>query len=168
MNPSTWFVDQLAAQTEAILWAVAQVPAERLFVEPPQLLGEWTAARQMFHLLYYDRGVALPSISLWWGADYPTFDDYNERAAWEAWDRDMAPVLGEFRQVRARQIDLLSHATPDIWANVRKTPWGDRTPYWVVSKTYQHATEHLNNILKIALLWEHYAERSRRIDPNLL
>jgi hypothetical protein len=45
---------------------------------------------------------------------------------------------------------------------VRQTPWGERTLYWVVSKTLQHALEHTNNLLKIALLWEHYEARLRR------
>jgi hypothetical protein len=128
---------------------------------PPELLGEWPAARHLFHLLYYEREVALPSLSQWFGAPYPTFEGYNEQAAWEMAPHEQA-VLADIERVRAKQLALVGNADDALWDEARQTAWGRRTLYWVVSKTLQHALEHTNDVLKIALLWEHYDVRSRR------
>ncbi len=160
MDPSTLFERQLGANKEAFVWAVGQVPIERRFVAPPRLLGEWPAARQAFHLLYYERGVALPSTRLWAGDAYPTFDAYNEQAAWDAWDRDLEAALAEFARVREGQLVVMRGASEAAWRAERDTTWGRRTLYWVASKTLQHALEHTNAVLKTALLWEHYERRS--------
>jgi hypothetical protein len=164
MDASALFERQFGANTEAFAWAVGQVPAERLFAAPPRLLGEWSAARQAFHLLYYEREVALPSTRLWAGGAYPTFEGYNEQAAWEAWDRDIEPVLSEFARVREEQVAVFRGADEATWGEERDTPWGRRSLHWVASKTLQHAFEHANAVLKTALLWEHYERRSQ--DPR--
>ena len=164
MDPSTLFERQLSANTEAFGWAVGQVPTERLFVAPPRLLGEWPAARQAFHLLYYEREVALSSTRLWAGGPYPTFGGYNEQAAWDAWDRDIEAVLAEFARVREGQLAVVRGVDEAAWREERDTPWGRRSLYWVSSKTLQHALEHTNAVLKTALLWEHYERRSQ--DPR--
>jgi hypothetical protein len=161
MDASALFERQLGANTEAFVWAVGQVPAERLFAAPPRLLGEWPAARQAFHLLYYEREVALPSAQLWAGGAYPTFEGYNEQAAWDAWDRDIEAALAEFALVREEQLVVFRGADEAAWREERDTPWGRRTLYWVASKTLQHALEHTNAVLKTALLWEHYERRAQ-------
>lgn len=154
-----FFTRQIAANTETIAWAVGQVGAERFNRPPPELLGEWPAARHLFHLLYYERQVAMPGLSLWFGAPYPDFTGYNEKAAWASAPGEQA-VLRELEGLRATQLDLIGEAHGALWSEERQTPWGRRTFYWVVSKTLQHALEHTNNILKMALLWEHYEARS--------
>jgi hypothetical protein len=164
MDASALFERQLSANTEAFAWAVGQVPPERLFLTPPRLLGEWPAARQAFHLLYYEREVALPSTHLWAGGSYPTFDGYNEQFAWDAWDRDIEAVLAEFAGVREGQLEVFRQVDEAAWDQERDTPWGHRSLYWVASKTLQHAFEHTNAVLKTALLWEHYERRSQ--DPR--
>jgi hypothetical protein len=141
MDASALFERQFGANTEAFAWAVGQVPAERLFAAPPRLLGEWPAARQAFHLLYYEREVALPSTRLWAGGAYPTFEGYSEG-----------------------QLAVFRGADEATWGEERDTPWGRRSLHWVASKTLQHAFEHANAVLKTALLWEHYERRSQ--DPR--
>jgi hypothetical protein len=164
LDPSTLFERQLGANTEAFVWAVGVMPVERLFVAPPRLLGEWPAARQAFHLLYYEREVALPSTRLWAGGAYPTFEGYNEQAVWDAWDRDVERALAEFDHVREEQLAVMRGADEAAWRAERDTAWGRRSLYWVASKTLQHALEHTNAVLKTALLWEHYERRSQ--DPR--
>ena len=146
-----FFRRQVEANTEALVWAVGEVGEARLQVAPPVLLGEWPAARHLFHLLYYEREVAVPSLRLWFGAPYPDFDGYDEPAAWAVAPNSGA-VLAQIEGLRAEQLDLISKADDAIWAEARHTPWGERTLCWVVSKTLQHALEHTNNLLKIALL----------------
>ena len=155
-----FFTRQIAANTETIAWAVGQVGAERFNRPPPELLGEWPAARHLFHLLYYEREVALPSLRLWFDAPYPDFTSYDENAAYATTPGGQV-VLRERAGLRAKQLDLIGEAHGGLWGEERQTPWGRRTFYWVASKTLQHALEHTNNILEITLLWEHYESRSR-------
>ncbi|MDQ5823747.1 MAG: DinB family protein [Chloroflexota bacterium] len=161
-----FFTRQIAANTEAIAWAVGLVGVERFHRPPPELLGEWSAARHLFHLLYYEREVALPSLSLWFGAPYPDFTNYNENAAYATIPSEQV-VLSELEGLRAKHLALIGEAHGALWSEERQTPWGRRTFYWVASKTLQHALEHTNNILKIALLWEHYQSRSRTRATNV-
>jgi hypothetical protein len=156
-----FFRRQIEANTEVLAWAVTEVGEARLHTAPPALLGEWHAARHLFHLLYYEREVAVPSLRLWFGAAYPDFGGYNEAAAWDGAPHAEA-ALALMEGLRAEQLDMLAKAGDALWMEVRQTPWGERTLYWVVSKTLQHALEHTNNLLKIALLWEHYEARLRR------
>ena len=57
MNLSQWFQTQLQASANGFVWGVEQVPQERRYVRPPGPLGEWTAARHLFHMLFWDRWV---------------------------------------------------------------------------------------------------------------
>jgi hypothetical protein len=158
-SPAEWFGSHLASTTDSFVWSARQVPEERLYAPPPRLLGEWSAARHAFHLLHYEREVALPALKLWVGEPYPSFENFDEDAAWGD-GREIEGVLAEFRAVRSEQLALLAQLDSDLWQEPRDTPWGDRTLYWVTSKTYQHGIEHQNQILRIALIWEHYEKRS--------
>ena len=62
MDLSSWFTNQLNSGAEGFIWAVEQVPPERRLLAPPQLLGEWNVARQVFHMLYYEQNVVVPSM----------------------------------------------------------------------------------------------------------
>ena len=107
MNLSQWFRDQLKASADGFVWAVQQVPAERRFIAPPAPLGEWNAARHVFHLLYYERKIALPSMRQWLGEPFKlTEEEYNEDADWGD-GQDLETMLAQFQEVRATQIALL-------------------------------------------------------------
>jgi len=67
MNDLAWFQTQLEASSAGFAWAVAQIPAGREDREPPAPLGVWSAARHVFHMLFYEREVALPNWGLWLG-----------------------------------------------------------------------------------------------------
>ena len=124
-------------------------------------LGEWPAARHAFHLLYYEREVALPSIRHWLGEPYPTFAGYDEQSAWG----DGVPLeqtLAELVDVRAAMYAALAGAGDTMWEEARDTSWGHQTLYWVASKTYQHGVQHQSDLLRILMLWDHYASRSTK------
>ena len=53
---------------------------------------------------------------------------------------------------------MLARAKNEVWDQAHDTSWGHQTFYWVVSKTYQHGVQHLSDILRIAMLWDHYAQ----------
>lgn len=159
MDLSEWFTAQLQPGADGFVWGMQQVPEERWYATPPGPrggLGVWVAARHAFHLLYYEREVALPAMRHWLGGPSPEFDAYHHDDEDVAWQRapDLARVLHEFRAGRAAQIALLPRIGQALWREGRETGWGQVTLRWIVSKTYQHTAEHLNDVLRIALFWD--------------
>jgi hypothetical protein len=140
------------------------MPEGRRAAAPPRPLGEWSATRHAFHLVYYEQGIAMPSMQQWLGAALPRLDRYDEEAAWSACPQDGGELLREFATVRADQIALLPRFSPVDWDATRETVWGPQTLLWVVSKTFQHTAEHTNDVMRMALFWnavmEELAERA--------
>lgn len=165
MSLSQWFETQLQASADGFIWAVEQVPDERLYAPPPGPgggLGEWVAARHLFHLLYYERHAALPAMRSWLlGEAQPSFEGYDEDASW-AEAPTLAAQIEQFRAVRAEQIALLPRIGAALWEESRETGWGDVTLRWVVAKTYQHTAEHISDVLRIALFWDVIEAYNRR------
>jgi hypothetical protein len=156
MDVSQWFATHLQASADGFVWAAEQVPVARRYASPPGPagnLGEWVPARHVFHMLYYEQQIALPVMQHWLGASAPSFDTYDEDAAWDG-HREYETMLAEFRAVRAAQIALLPQLDAAAWGEPRDTGWGSVTLRWVVSKTYQHTAEHTNDLLRMALFWD--------------
>lgn len=154
MDLSDWFDDQLKSSADGFVWAVEQVPIERRLLSPPAPLGEWSTARQVFHMFYYEQKVALPSMRQWLGEPFKlSGKEYNEDEAWGD-GKDLETMLSDFRTVRAEQIVLLPQFDESTWNETRPTVWGDVTLKWVVTKTYQHTAEHTHNVLSTALFWD--------------
>lgn len=162
MTETAWFLTHLQAGAESVAWAVSQVPAERQLRQPPGGLGDWTLARHVFHLLFYEREVALPAMRLWLDEPSPSRGvEPDEDVAWDP----QAPVDGlleEFQHGRAAQLALLPQLPETAWDEPRATRWGERTLHWVMTKTVQHTAEHLHDILSLALFWDAVEAHHRR------
>jgi len=154
-DSSLFFTDKLRESAENFIWAVGQAPEERQFVPPPKPLGEWSVMRQVFHMMHYERTIALPTMRQWLGEPRPPREAWEqEEAIWNnGQGHDPARLLADFRAVRDEQIALLPHFDSSSWDEPRVAIWGPATTtlYWTVSKTYQHTFEHTNSILQIAL-----------------
>jgi len=153
MNLSKWFYDQLQASADGFVWGAQQVPIARRNVRPPEALGEWTAARHIFHMVYYEQNIALPSMQQWLGKPLPV-EGTEEDTAWSEGSDDFESLLAEFKKVRDEQIQLLEKFDEQAWNSSCETVWGPVKLSWVVSKTYQHTAEHMSDILRIALFWD--------------
>ena len=165
LGPTGWFANQLRTTAEGLVWGVRQMPSERLYASPPapDKLGEWSAARHLFHVCYYERGVALPYLRYWLGGPYPTAEGYDEARDWgDGSGHDIEELLAQLQALRVEQISLLPPDDSPIWHEARDTVWGHWTLYRVISKSYQHSVQHMSDIQKIAMLWEHYAGRSQK------
>jgi hypothetical protein len=157
MDLSEGFRYQLQASAEGFIWGIEQVPDSRRAIQPPEDLGEWSVARHVFHLLYYEQTIALPTMKQWLGEACPIPETLDEGLAWDGRRTDtIESMLDEFRRVRAEQINLLEKFDQHVWHTTRETIWGDMTLLWVVSKTYQHTAEHTNDTLRIALFWDFF------------
>ena len=161
MNLAQWFRDQLQASADGFVWAAEQVPTARRILQPPAGLGEWTTARHIFHMVLYERTIALPSMEQWRGAECAPTDDVDEEAAWVKGQDAVESLLAQFRQVRAEQLALLPQFNDSRWEETRAAVWGPVTLRWVVSKTYQHTAEHTNDVMRIALFWDRFESRQQ-------
>jgi hypothetical protein len=159
MNYSQWFSDQLQTSADGLVWSIEQVPVPRRTVLPPVGLGDWSAARHVFHLCYYEQTLALPGMRQWLGDAIPSSDDLREETAWSVEKRPVESLVADFKKVRAEEVALLSKFDDRLWNVVRETVWGSETLLWVVSKTYQHTAEHTSDVLRIALFWDRFAAR---------
>ena len=153
MDLTEWFRRQLEASGEGMIWAVQQVPEARRYRRPPPALGTWSAVRHLFHLVHYERHLALPNMRLWLGESLPLGLGPDEEAAWRR-APELTRLIDVFREVRAEQIACLDRLSPSAWEEVRWTVWGHQSLRWVVTKTYQHTAEHTHDVLQLALFWD--------------
>jgi hypothetical protein len=161
VNDAVWFQQQLQASADGFAWAIAQVPAERLNCRPPEGLGEWSAARHLFHMLDYERQIALPVMQQWLGASEVVVN-WDEEAGWcTSCGVAIEDLLDQFRAVRREQISLLSRFSEHAWHEPQMTGWGPIPLLWLVSKTYQHTNEHTSDVLRLALFWDYYAREEQ-------
>ena len=157
MERSNWFSIHLKSSAEGFAWAIERVPAARWYDPPPGPLGEWTAARHLFHLHYYEEHLALPGMQQWLGAPLPPEGAWqDDDDAWAAvTDKSPQGLLASFQKVRQEQIDLLEALSGADWQTPRETLWGARPLAWVVTKTFRHTYEHGDTLMRMALWWEH-------------
>lgn len=158
-NLSQWFHEQLQASANGFVWGTEQVPEAHRYVQPPKGLGEWTVARHVFHLWYYEQIVALPSMQQWLDGSMPFLDDADEDLAWSQTQERVEDLLEKFRIVRMEQILLLSKFDEAAWNRTCDAVWGPVTLLWVISKTYQHTAEHISDVMRIGLFWDAFASR---------
>ena len=153
MNLSKWFHDQLQASADGFVWGAQQVPNARRNIRPPEALGEWTAARHIFHMVFYEQAIAFPSMQQWLGKPCPV-EGIDEDTAWGEGSAEIESLLAEFKEIRNEQVQLLEQFDDLAWTSTCETIWGPVTLAWVVSKTYQHTAEHTSEILRLALFWD--------------
>lgn len=158
MEFAKWFDYQLRSTLDGFLWAVQQLPSERLYALPPTPLGEWSAAQHVFHMLVYEQKSALPSMYQWLGSP-PVAREADSKKI----EQELPPIeemLSQFRQVRESEIGLLPRFEDGDWNSNRPTTfWGEVSLYWLVCKTYQHTTEHTHDILRLGLFWDRILRR---------
>ena len=157
-NFSQWFDEQLQVSANGFVWGTEQVPEARRYAPPPKGLGEWTVARHVFHLWFYEQTIALPSMQQWLGGTMPSGEDEDEDIAWSNAQDNVEILLEKFKAVRAEQIALLPNFDEATWNATREAVWGPVSLLWVVSKTYQHTAEHINDVMRIGLFWDSYLE----------
>jgi DinB superfamily len=152
---TAWFQKQLENGLETFLWAVEQVPEERRWPIPPLKMHDWSVVRHAFHLLHYERELALPAMRQWLGQPSTITDEsYEEDAEWLE-GHELADILDALRQVRAEEIAMLTSFDEDTWQRKLNTvPWDEVDLKWVLTKTVQHTCEHTHDILSLALFWD--------------
>jgi hypothetical protein len=154
MNIALQFQRLLQASGEGFVWSARQVPDPRRYLHPPVGLGEWSATRHIFHLVFYEQTFALPAMR-WWLAEPPQpLPGLDEEEAWGEGKEAVESLLTEFQKVRDEQLALLAQFTGPVWNTSRMFYSGPVTLAWLVTKTIQHTADHTNGLLRIALFWD--------------
>ncbi len=84
MNLTQWFRDQLQTSAGWLFRGVQQAPPGRRCTRPPESLGEWSVARHVFRMGYYERTFALPGRRFWLSSGRPM--EVAERAEDAVWN----------------------------------------------------------------------------------
>jgi hypothetical protein len=161
-----WLLEQLRSSGRGFVGAVEQLPAERLWLSPPgpKQLGEWSAVRHVFHMLYYEQNKTLPFVRQCAGQAPSEILDEDEEIAWQRQEQDVGRMLSAFQQARDEFIKMLSTFTGEEWDAPREeVPWGTITLRWMATKSYQHTCEHTNDVLQLVVFWDFivYQEATR-------
>ncbi|WP_165423085.1 DinB family protein [Ktedonosporobacter rubrisoli] len=157
MDVTPWLLEQLRSSARGFAGTVEQIPSERLSVTPPypRWLGEWSAARHVFHMLYHERKFPLAFARKC--LQLPPLEslDEKENIAWQLWDQDVPHTLAAFLQARQNLLDLLAKFAPEAWEAPREQEeWGAITLRWTATKAYQHTSEHTHNVLRLLIFWD--------------
>lgn len=157
MDLSQWFHQQLQTSAENFLWAVEQIPRERLYLAPRP--GRWPVARLIYHLARYEQHLALPSMLQRLGGPRPVVGtpeegEMEEDHHWnDGQGHETQTLLTDFKMVRSQQLELLPQFDEQSWYEEHEVIWGRFPLKWVVTKTYQHTLEHTDEILRAYLWW---------------
>jgi len=157
MQLSQWFQQQLQTSADSFLWAVKQIPQERLYLAPRP--NRWPIARIVFHLTRYEQRLALPSMLQWLGGPQPVVGTQEEDNARDEHDwndgtgHEIQTLIADFKEVRSQQLALFPRFTEQSWDEERGAIWGRVPLKWIVTKTYQHTLEHTDETLRAYLWW---------------
>ncbi len=168
MDSKAFLAKQLDQTAQIIEWAVTFFSDERLSEVPPHsthpnapewgktFFGEWSALRVLFHLLYYEETIALPSIKHWIGEPVPDYPKSSEEE--EAWKKcnDKSELLDRFHKIRKSQLEIINRIDPMDWEKNKLVYHGHGkvSAYWFVAKTIQHTLAHGDKLLRKALYWD--------------
>ena len=152
ISEANWLLGQVTSSSDALTWSFHQVPKYRRLLKPPRPLGKWSAGRHVLHVVSYEANSALPALHLWLGeqqnvASHPSLQPF-------ASGESIEELVDHIQVIHNRRRDLLEGMESSLWTEVRETEWGLVSLGWVIAKTYQHMTEHIASILRIALFWD--------------
>ena len=153
---------RLAQSLETIEWAVSETP-EAYTHKVPDFYheGEWGVAMNLAHLIVYDEGIANPILGdLAKGGDgvrstKSHLEQWFAQDALDIADRPVHELMARFADAHRRQADVVNSFSDEAF-NKPATPLfadgsGMKSAGWIATKTFQHAWEHGNAILRMAL-----------------
>ncbi len=157
MQQAQWFQQQLQSSADNFLWAVEQIPQERLYLAPRP--NRWPIARIIFHLTRYEQRLAFPSMLQWLGGTKPIVgtqeeDNAQDERDWSGGEgHNIQILIAGFKVIRSQQLALFPQFNEQIWLEEREAIWGNVSLKWVLTKTYQHTLEHTDEVLRAYLWW---------------
>lgn len=175
MSTKDFLAKQLIETAQVIEWALTLFPKERLTEKPPhgihsndpEWFGQWSALRLLFHLVYYEETIALPSLRHWLGDPKPSYPDNSvEDDEWEK-GNDLTNLLLRFQDVRREQVGVINKIDDKHWneEKIRFYSHGMVSAAWFVAKTIQHSFSHGDKLLRKALYWDDALESLKKDNP---
>jgi len=155
--------ERLTFAVEELIWAAQQIPTGRQHVIPLPVFGEWSVARIVFHISWYDANVILPIASAWPNsADIPS-DTADETQAWEASQQSVMALIDTIQADHQQIIAVVRERSPEQLQTMAQTSWGEVTLSWVLHHLYQTLLEHTNTLLSMGLYWDQYLAMQKQI-----
>src|SRR5450631_2847369 len=136
MDTKQRFQEQLRTSMDEFLWAVSLIPLERLYLVPRP--DRWPVARLLFHLVSYERKIALPTMRQWLGEPKPQAGSQEEDAQKEErlWnngeEHELTAMIEDLKEVRGQEIELLNQLSEESLLEEQNVIWGKRSLAWVV------------------------------------
>ncbi|MDQ7026196.1 MAG: hypothetical protein Q9P01_13815 [Anaerolineae bacterium] len=162
-NNVQWFKAQHQNSLDMFVWAVQQIPEERLKLAPPAgaWFEAWSVHQQIHHLYLYEK-LILPFKRQWLPNASPTSqeDIVMLRHLWSEQERhwykkEASHWLNEWCTLRKESIQLLKKYDESAWCETKETTfWGVKSLFWMYSKTLQHTLEHTDSVMKIGIFWD--------------
>lgn len=105
-------------------------------------------AWQLEHLARYEREAVGPRLERWRSSGHPTFEDWEDESEPEARhaDADLDELLLAFRRERARTVQVLAAAGPDLAERTATIGPETCTAYQFLRATAQHDAAHVARI----------------------
>jgi hypothetical protein len=179
MRSQEFLAKQLKSTAEIMEWVISLFTEDRLNEFPPHknhpkapdwaitYLGEWSALRVLFHLVYYEEVFALPSMRECIGESKATLPDNSSKEE-EEWIKGVivTELLERFRNARDEQIAIVTAASNKELNDKRMKYFGHGkvSISWLVTKTIQHTFDHGGKLLRKALYWDDFLNRSDKKD----
>jgi hypothetical protein len=162
----TFSVDETAARLahslETIEWAVGQIPEAYTHKVPDFYeADEWGVAMNLAHLIVYDEGIANPILGdLAKGGDglgstKSHLEHWFAQDALDIADQPIDHLMSRFADGHRCQIEIAESFSDEAFNQPATLLFADgsgmRSGGWIATKTFQHAWEHGNAILRMEL-----------------
>lgn len=159
VQDTQFFVRHLQSSSDALLWAVDQVPSGRHHVLPLPVFGDTPIIRLVFDQLWHERSIFLPYLRWWAGGSEPEGLLEDVEHVWATSNHSMSEFLSSFQTERAESIQIVAGFTDDLWYTRRSTLWGDVSLKWVVTHTLQLTLDLTSHLMQMALYWDQLLEQ---------
>jgi hypothetical protein len=149
-----WILAQITNSVQVLEWALKFIPSERIIQKPPEDLGNWSADRHLFHLLYYSINATLPMIQQLFSNIDNISNPEREEQEWNN-HSNYQEIINNIIIANKQIIDIANISMErNIKAEININGLGCVNLEWILSKQFQHNIEHINDIMKFALFWD--------------
>jgi len=177
MATISFYIGQFSSTRDAILQTLHRNPTN-IAVAPPfdtfckklwpenepysRYFGSWSRHHLLYHLISYERDIALPHFQLWLDGidDYRKIPGqrqrdarYNNQATFYDPQIPVNQLIAEFEQIRRHQLESLQQLSVDHLSDEKETLWGKTSLDWVLTKTIAHSFEHGTRMYRQAIYW---------------
>jgi len=157
------YTSRLTFAGNEFIQVATQIPTGRHHVIPLPVFGEWSVARILFHMVWYETNVIWPLISNWGEQDTLSVDADDEAKAWQASQQAVPTLIVMLEDIHGKIVRHVGTLTVDQLAEEGRTPWGQVQLGWVLLHLHQILLEYTSTLLSMVLYWDQYLAMQKQI-----